>query len=92
MEKRGDLENPKSWPRFILRVDCHMSTFLTTGKRTRLAILSSSLKVWILLKVSSAHSSSLNMILFGHKFALMRLCLIISFSDTIEAQMTFVGC
>ncbi|KAL1192024.1 Ribonuclease E/G-like protein [Cardamine amara subsp. amara] len=52
MEKRGDLENPKSWPRFILRVDSHMSTFLTTGKRTRLAILSSSLKVWILLKVA----------------------------------------
>lgn len=52
MEKRGDLENPKSWPRFILRVDSHMSSFLTTGKRTRLAILSSALKVWILLKVS----------------------------------------
>ncbi|KAG7583383.1 Carbohydrate binding module family 20 [Arabidopsis suecica] len=52
MEKRGDLENPKSWPRFILRVDSHMSSFLTTGKRTRLAILSSSLKVWILLKVA----------------------------------------
>ncbi|CAN8258153.1 unnamed protein product [Cochlearia groenlandica] len=52
MENRGDLENPKSWPRFILRVDSHMSSFLTTGKRTRLAILSSSLKVWILLKVS----------------------------------------
>uniref|UniRef100_A0A1J3DIT9 Ribonuclease E/G-like protein, chloroplastic n=1 Tax=Noccaea caerulescens TaxID=107243 RepID=A0A1J3DIT9_NOCCA len=52
MEKRGDLENPKSWPRFILRVDSQMSSFLTTGKRTRLAILSSSLKVWILLKVA----------------------------------------
>ncbi|CAH8384889.1 unnamed protein product [Eruca vesicaria subsp. sativa] len=52
MEKRGDLENPKSWPRFILRVDSHMSSFLTTGKRTRLAILSSALKVWILLKVA----------------------------------------
>lgn len=52
MENRGDLENPKSWPRFILRVDSHMSSFLTTGKRTRLAILSSALKVWILLKVA----------------------------------------
>ncbi|KAJ0230036.1 Ribonuclease E/G-like protein [Hirschfeldia incana] len=52
MEKRGDLENPKSWPRFILRVDSHMSSFLTTGKRTKLAILSSALKVWILLKVA----------------------------------------
>ncbi|CAH2052514.1 unnamed protein product [Thlaspi arvense] len=52
MDKRDDLENPKSWPRFILRVDSHMSSFLTTGKRTRLAILSSSLKVWILLKVA----------------------------------------
>ncbi|KAM7265492.1 hypothetical protein ACFE04_003175 [Oxalis oulophora] len=38
-------ENPKSWPRFILRVDNHMCEYLTSGKRTRLAILSSSLKV-----------------------------------------------
>lgn len=84
MEKRGDLENPKSWPRFILRVDSHMSSFLTTGKRTRLAILSSSLKVWILLKVPLAHSSSFDVIRFSQKFALMRLCLNISFFDTTE--------
>ncbi|KAK4368182.1 hypothetical protein RND71_011974 [Anisodus tanguticus] len=29
-----------------------MSNYLTSGKRTRLAILSSSLKVWLLLKVA----------------------------------------
>ncbi|KAE8675190.1 Ribonuclease E/G-like protein [Hibiscus syriacus] len=52
MKQRANPENPKSWPRFILRVDQHMCNYLTSGKRTRLAILSSSLKVWILLKVS----------------------------------------
>lgn len=51
MEQKTDPENPKSWPRFILRVDRHMCNYLTSGKRTRLAVLSSSLKVWILLKV-----------------------------------------
>lgn len=49
---KADPENPKSWPRFILRVDQYMSNYLTSGKRTRLAILSSSLKVWLLLKVA----------------------------------------
>nr|XP_016433976.1 PREDICTED: ribonuclease E/G-like protein, chloroplastic isoform X2 [Nicotiana tabacum]XP_016433984.1 PREDICTED: ribonuclease E/G-like protein, chloroplastic isoform X2 [Nicotiana tabacum] len=52
MDQKADPENPKSWPRFILRVDQYMSNFLTSGKRTRLAILSSSLKVWLLLKVA----------------------------------------
>lgn len=52
MDQKADPENPKSWPKFILRVDHHMCNYLTSGKRTRLAILSSSLKVWILLKVS----------------------------------------
>ncbi|XP_010252827.1 PREDICTED: ribonuclease E/G-like protein, chloroplastic isoform X2 [Nelumbo nucifera] len=51
-DKKADLENPKSWPRFVLRVDRYMCNYLTSGKRTRLAILSSSLKVWILLKVA----------------------------------------
>lgn len=51
MEQKPDPENPKSWPKFILRVDHHMCDYLTSGKRTRLAVLSSSLKVWILLKV-----------------------------------------
>lgn len=51
-DKRTDPEDPKSWPRFILRVDRFMCNYLTSGKRTRLAILSSSLKVWILLKVA----------------------------------------
>ncbi|KAI3455707.1 hypothetical protein Pfo_012370 [Paulownia fortunei] len=50
--QKADAENPKSWPRFILRVDRHMCNYLTSGKRTRLAVLSSSLKVWILLKVA----------------------------------------
>ncbi|XVF71705.1 hypothetical protein PTKIN_Ptkin12aG0060900 [Pterospermum kingtungense] len=49
---KADPENPKSWPRFVLRVDQHMCNYLTSGKRTRLATLSSSLKVWILLKVA----------------------------------------
>ncbi|XP_015900787.3 ribonuclease E/G-like protein, chloroplastic isoform X3 [Ziziphus jujuba] len=52
MDQKADPENPKSWPKFILRVDRYMCDYLTSGKRTRLAILSSSLKVWILLKVA----------------------------------------
>lgn len=52
MDQKADHENPKTWPRFILRVDHHMCNYLTSGKRTRLAVLSSSLKVWILLKVA----------------------------------------
>ncbi|XP_047960049.1 ribonuclease E/G-like protein, chloroplastic isoform X1 [Salvia hispanica] len=52
MDQKADPEKPKSWPRFILRVDRHMCNYLTSGKRTRLAVLSSSLKVWILLKVA----------------------------------------
>lgn len=55
MKQKAHPENPKSWPRFILRVDQHMCNYLTSGKRTRLAILSSSLKVWILLKVHHVH-------------------------------------
>ncbi|CBI28473.3 unnamed protein product, partial [Vitis vinifera] len=51
-EEKADPENPNSWPRFILMVDRFMCNYLTSGKRTRLAILSSSLKVWILLKVA----------------------------------------
>ncbi|OVA19748.1 Carbohydrate binding module family 20 [Macleaya cordata] len=50
--EKADLENPKSWPRFVLMVDRFMCNYLTSGKRTRLALLSSSLKVWILLKVA----------------------------------------
>ncbi|XAR73714.1 Ribonuclease E, partial [Bertholletia excelsa] len=52
MDQRADPENPKSWPRFILQVDRHMCNYLTSGKRTRLAVLSSTLKAWILLKVA----------------------------------------
>ncbi|KAF8409769.1 hypothetical protein HHK36_005848 [Tetracentron sinense] len=50
--QKADPENAKSWPRFVLRVDRFMCNYLTTGKRTRLGVLSSSLKVWILLKVA----------------------------------------
>ncbi|XP_038887525.1 ribonuclease E/G-like protein, chloroplastic isoform X2 [Benincasa hispida] len=52
MKLKPDPENPKSWPKFILRVDHHMCDYLTSGKRTKLATLSSSLKVWIILKVA----------------------------------------
>ncbi|XP_054798087.1 ribonuclease E/G-like protein, chloroplastic isoform X1 [Prosopis cineraria] len=52
LDGKPDPENPKSWPKFILRVDHHMCEYLTSGKKTRLATLSSSLKVWILLKVA----------------------------------------
>ncbi|XP_024026618.1 ribonuclease E/G-like protein, chloroplastic [Morus notabilis] len=52
MGRKADPENPKSWPRFILRVDHHMCEYLTSGRRTRIALLSSSLKVWMLLKVA----------------------------------------
>ncbi|XP_029143785.1 ribonuclease E/G-like protein, chloroplastic isoform X3 [Arachis hypogaea] len=52
MDIKADSISPKSWPKFILRVDHHMCEYLTSGKKTRLATLSSSLKVWILLKVA----------------------------------------
>ncbi|XP_028214063.1 ribonuclease E/G-like protein, chloroplastic isoform X1 [Glycine soja] len=52
MDQKADPEKPKSWPKFILRVDHRMCEYLTSGKKTRLATLSSSLKVWILLKVA----------------------------------------
>lgn len=52
IKPKADPEDPKSWPRLVLRVDNHMCDYLTSGKKTRLAILSSSLKVWILLKVA----------------------------------------
>ncbi|KAJ6806790.1 ribonuclease E/G-like protein, chloroplastic isoform X1 [Iris pallida] len=50
--QKPDPEKAKSWPRFVLRVDRHMCNYLTSGKRSKLAVLSSSLKVWILLKVA----------------------------------------
>lgn len=49
--QKPDPDNAKSWPRFVLRVDRYMCNYLTSGKRTKLAVLSSCLKVWILLKV-----------------------------------------
>ncbi|XP_045829250.1 ribonuclease E/G-like protein, chloroplastic isoform X4 [Trifolium pratense] len=52
MDRNGEPQNPKSWPKFILRVDHDMCEYLTSGKKTKLGILSSSLKVWILLKVA----------------------------------------
>ncbi|WVY92165.1 hypothetical protein V8G54_037679 [Vigna mungo] len=52
MDHKQDPEKPKSWPKFILRVDHRMCEYLTSGKKTRLATLSSYLKVWILLKVA----------------------------------------
>ncbi|KAH7660241.1 Ribonuclease E protein [Dioscorea alata] len=58
--KKPDPENAKSWPRFVLRVDRHMCNYLTSGKRTKLAVLSSSLKVWILLKVGHEKYLSIN--------------------------------
>ncbi|CAL9107737.1 unnamed protein product [Musa acuminata var. zebrina] len=50
--QKPDPDNAKSWPRFVLRVDRYMCNYLTSGKRTKLAVLSSCLKVWILLKVA----------------------------------------
>ncbi|KAK9678885.1 hypothetical protein RND81_11G238900 [Saponaria officinalis] len=52
MDRQADPGSPKSWPRLLLRVDTYMCDYLTSGKRTKLATLSSSLKVWILLKVA----------------------------------------
>ncbi|KAF9623666.1 hypothetical protein IFM89_003698 [Coptis chinensis] len=54
--QKADPGNPKVWPKFVLRVDRYMCNYLTSGKRTRLALLSSSLKVWILLKVARGFS------------------------------------
>ncbi|GJZ45404.1 ribonuclease E/G-like protein, chloroplastic isoform X1 [Tanacetum coccineum] len=50
--ERPDPGKPETWPKFVLMVDRYMGTYLTSGKKTRLAILSSSLRVWILLKVA----------------------------------------
>ncbi|XP_010683020.2 ribonuclease E/G-like protein, chloroplastic isoform X2 [Beta vulgaris subsp. vulgaris] len=52
MDQKADPEDPRSWPRLLLRVDSYMCDYLTSGKKSRLATLSSSLKVWILLKVA----------------------------------------
>ncbi|KAK9067431.1 hypothetical protein SSX86_014760 [Deinandra increscens subsp. villosa] len=49
---KPDPGKPETWPKFVLMVDRYMGSYLTSGKRTRLAILSSSLRVWILLKVA----------------------------------------
>lgn len=49
--QKSSPENAKSWPKFVLRVDRYMCNYLTSGKRTKLAVLCSSLKVWLLLKV-----------------------------------------
>ncbi|XP_020402250.1 ribonuclease E/G-like protein, chloroplastic [Zea mays] len=54
--RKSDPEKPKSWPRFLLRVDHEMCTYLTSGKKTKLGLLSSSLKVWILLKIARGFS------------------------------------
>ncbi|CAO2206441.1 unnamed protein product [Urochloa humidicola] len=54
--RKSDPEKPKSWPRFVLRVDNEMCTYLTSGKKTKLGLLSSSLKVWILLKIARGFS------------------------------------
>jgi hypothetical protein len=51
LNNKENPENVKSWPRLVLKVDRHMCNYLTSGKRTKLAVLSSTLKVWILLKV-----------------------------------------
>ncbi|KAL6491768.1 hypothetical protein OROGR_034133 [Orobanche gracilis] len=56
MEQKADPQNPKTWPRFILMVDRQMCNYLTSGESTRLAVLTSSLKVWILLKVDGVLS------------------------------------
>ncbi|KAL6894920.1 hypothetical protein ACP4OV_007540 [Aristida adscensionis] len=50
--RKSDPGRPKSWPRLVLRVDHEMCTYLTSGKKTKLGVLSSSLKVWILLKIA----------------------------------------
>ncbi|XP_058747844.1 ribonuclease E/G-like protein, chloroplastic isoform X2 [Vicia villosa] len=52
MHRKGEPQKPKSWPKFLLRVDKSMCEYLTSGKKTKFGILSSSLKVWILLKVA----------------------------------------
>lgn len=81
-DQKADPENPKSWPRFILRVDRHMCNYLTSGKRTRLAVLSSSLKVWILLKVCRI---SLNFFWITHWHIIVN-CL------GISPQVSFSAC
>ncbi|GAB2282483.1 hypothetical protein Dimus_017026 [Dionaea muscipula] len=51
-DQRVDPERPKSLPKLLLRADGYMCEYLTSGKKTRLATLCSSLKVWIILKVA----------------------------------------
>ncbi|VFQ93493.1 unnamed protein product [Cuscuta campestris] len=51
MNEKANPEDPVSWPRFILMVDQYMYNYLTQGRKTKLDILSSSLKVWVVPKV-----------------------------------------
>ncbi|KAJ4755127.1 Ribonuclease E/G-like protein [Rhynchospora pubera] len=48
---RPDPEDPKTWPKFRLRVDEHMNYYLTCGNSTKLAVLNVSLNVRISLKL-----------------------------------------
>lgn len=50
--QKANVTDGKSWPRIFLRVDPIMSDHLTSGKKSRIALLSSSLKVWIVLKAT----------------------------------------
>jgi hypothetical protein len=52
---KANVTDGKSWPRIFLRADPIMSDYLTSGKKSRIALLSSSLKVMIVLKVNSDH-------------------------------------
>ncbi|KAJ3698275.1 hypothetical protein LUZ61_001980 [Rhynchospora tenuis] len=48
---RPDPEDPKTWPKFTLRVDEHMNYYLTSGNSTKLAVLNVSLNVRVSLKL-----------------------------------------
>lgn len=49
---KTNVSDGKSWPHIFLRVDPTMSDYLTSGKKSRIALLSSSLKVMIVLKAT----------------------------------------
>ncbi|KAJ3693195.1 hypothetical protein LUZ60_008675 [Juncus effusus] len=52
--KKPDPKSPKTWPKFSVRVDEHMKSYLTSFNGTKLALLSISLNVRISIETASA--------------------------------------
>lgn len=82
--QKSDPEKPKSWPRFVLRVDHEMCSYLTSGKKTKLGLLSSSLKVWILLKVVFCWSLFICILLFLQSLSVVTVGEVTNILNTLQ--------